>query len=198
MCAQWGNKNQPEPMLHHPIPELSWQFVSQDISQHGTQCYLETVAHYSDFFEIDTLNNTLAPQSSSAQKDICLIWVTDGESNREWHAAHCNRLQAFCQRLELQTYNQPSLSQPWERQCRCYCESRQNILRKCQDPQPALLHIRTITTKGHQTSPAQWLMSRRTRTTVPTSTLLLKPEIMDLLVVKEEITAQHERVQIQL
>ena len=66
----------------------------------------------------------------------------------------------------------------------------QNILRKCQDPKLALLHLHNTPTKGHQTSPAQRLMSRRTRTTVPTSTLLLKPEVVDPVLVKEEMTAQ--------
>ena len=67
-CAQWGNKHQPEPMLHHPIPELPWQFVSQDILQHGTQCYLVTVDHYSDFFEVDTLHDTLSSTIVSRTK----------------------------------------------------------------------------------------------------------------------------------
>ena len=196
MCAQWGNKNQPERMLHRPIPQLSWQFVPQDIYQHSRQCYLETVIHYSDFFEVDTLNTTLAPQLSCAQKKIFTQYGSPMVNLTE------NGLQLiatdFAKELELQTHNQPSQSQPWERQCRSYCESCENILRKCQDPQPALLHIHNTITKGHQTSPVQWLMSRRTRTTVPTSTLLLKPEIMDPLVVREEMTAQLERVQIQL
>ena len=35
-------------------------------------------------------------------------------------------------------------------------------------------------------------MSRRTRTTVPTSTLLIKPEIVDSVAVKEVMTAQRQ------
>ena len=67
-----------------------------------------------------------------------------------------------------------------------------NIFRKCQDPQLELLHLRNTPTKGHQTSPTQRLMSHTTRTTVPTSTLLLKPEIVDAVAVKEEMTAQRK------
>ena len=67
-----------------------------------------------------------------------------------------------------------------------------NILRKCQDPQLELLYLRNTPTKGNQTSPTQRLMSHTTRTTVPTSTLLLKPEIVDAVAVKEEMTAQRK------
>ena len=63
------------------------------------------------------------------KKDICPIWLTDGVYNRQWPTVHFNRIRMFCQRLELQAYNQLSLSQPGEWTCRSHCESCQNILR---------------------------------------------------------------------
>ena len=192
-CAQWGNKHQPEPMLHHPIPELPWQFVSQDILQHGTQCYLVTVNHYSDFFEVDTLHDTLSSTIVSRTKKIFarygspMVCLTDNGPQfisteyerfaKDWNFKHIT-------------------SSPYHSQGNGRAEAAvkavKNILRKCQDPQLALLHLRNTPTKGHQTSPAQRLMSRRTRTTVPTSTLLLKPEIVDSVAVKEVMTAQRQ------
>ena len=193
MCAQWGNKHQPEPMLHHPIPELPWQFVSQDILKHGTQCYLVTVDHYSDFFEVDTLHDTLSSTIVSRTKKIFgrygspMVCLTDNGPQfisteykhfaKDWNFTHIT-------------------SSPYHSQGNGRAEAAvkavKNILRKCQDPQLALLHLRNTPIKGHQTSPAQGLMSRRTRTTVPTSTLLLKPEIVDSVAVKEVMTAQRQ------
>ena len=191
-CAQWGNKHQPEPMLHHPIPELPWQFVSQDILQHGTQCYLVTVDHYSDFFEVDTLHDILSSTIVSRTKKIFarygspMVCLTDNGQQfiateykhfaKDWNFKHIT--------------SSPYHSQGNGRE-EAAVKAVKNILRKCQDPQLAL-HLRNTPTKGHQTSPAQRLMSRRTRTTVPTSTLLLKPKIVDSVAVKEEMTAQRK------
>ena len=47
------------------------------------------------------------------------------------------------------------------------------------DFQLALLNYRNTPTEGLSTSPAQRLVNRRTRTTLPTTTLLLKPEVIN-------------------
>ena len=44
------------------------------------------------------------------------------------------------------------------------------------DPWLALLAFRNTPTQGYSTRPAQWLMRRRTRTTLPTHVSLLEPE----------------------
>ena len=59
-CAQYGKQAAAKPMLSHPIPTLPWQFVSQDIFAFGHKQYLITVDHYSDFYELDELVNTLS------------------------------------------------------------------------------------------------------------------------------------------
>ena len=59
-CAAYGQQQAREPMLSAPIPEYPWQFVSQDIFYYGESHYLVTVDHYSDFIEVDRLENTLS------------------------------------------------------------------------------------------------------------------------------------------
>ncbi|KAJ8887318.1 hypothetical protein PR048_013533 [Dryococelus australis] len=60
-----------------------------------------------------------------------------------------------------------------------YGLERKNIVKKClqtkSDPWLALLELRNIPTSGLRTSPVQLLISMRTRTQMPTSTVLLKP-----------------------
>ena len=193
-CAQWGSKHQPEPMLHQPVPELPWQFVSQDIFHNGTRSYLVTVDHYSDFFEVDTLTDTLSSTIVLHTKKIFarhgspMVCLTDNgpqfisaeyeQFAKDWNIHHIT--------------SSPYHSQGNGR-AEAAVKAAKNILRKCHDPELALLHLRNTPTKGHQTSPAQRLMSRRTRTTVPTSTPLLKPAIMDPVIVRREKTTQHAR-----
>ena len=59
-CTQYGKQAATELMLSHPTPTLLWQFVSQDIFMFGHKQYLITVDHYSDFYELDKLVNTLS------------------------------------------------------------------------------------------------------------------------------------------
>ena len=59
-CAQYRKQAAAKPMLSHPIPTLPWQFVSQDTFAFGHKQYLITVDHYSDFYELDELVNTLS------------------------------------------------------------------------------------------------------------------------------------------
>lgn len=59
-CAQYGSKSTKEPMRSLPIPTLSWQISSQDIFMHRHKAYLVTVWHFSDWIQVDELDDTLA------------------------------------------------------------------------------------------------------------------------------------------
>ena len=61
-CAQYANCHQPEPMLTYPILDLPWQLCPRTFLSmvHVSSQYLVIVDHYSDFFEIGTLDNTVA------------------------------------------------------------------------------------------------------------------------------------------
>ena len=48
--AQYANCHQPEPMLHYPIPDLLWQFVSQGILR---------MAHVSTLLQLTTAVTSL-------------------------------------------------------------------------------------------------------------------------------------------
>ena len=59
-CSEHGTQHAKEPMQSAPVPEYPWQLVSQDLFQFNCQNYLITVDHFSDFFEVDLLPDTLA------------------------------------------------------------------------------------------------------------------------------------------
>ena len=56
--AKYSKQVPAEPMLSQPIPTRPWQFVSQDIFEYERNLYLVTVDHYSDFYELDKLQDT--------------------------------------------------------------------------------------------------------------------------------------------
>ena len=56
-CAQYGNTAPKKPMKSLPVPTRPWQLISQDIFSFQSQHYLVTVCHFSDWIEVDKLEN---------------------------------------------------------------------------------------------------------------------------------------------
>ena len=60
VCAQYSRTLTKEPMKSLPIPTQTWQIVSQDIFTHEQKDYLVTVCHFSDWIQVDELQDTLS------------------------------------------------------------------------------------------------------------------------------------------
>lgn len=59
ICTQYSKTLKKEPMKFLSIPTWPWQLVSQDICTHEQEDYLITVCHFSDWIEVDELQDTL-------------------------------------------------------------------------------------------------------------------------------------------
>ena len=59
-CAQYGTTAPKEPMRSLPIPTRPWEIVSQDICELHNQSYLVTVCHFSDWIEVDKLEDNVS------------------------------------------------------------------------------------------------------------------------------------------
>ena len=51
-CAEYGKSAPKEPLKPLPIPERSWQLISQDTFELNGKNYLISVCHFSDWFEV--------------------------------------------------------------------------------------------------------------------------------------------------
>ena len=187
-CAQYGKQAADEPMLSHPTPTLPWQFVSQDIFTFGHKQYLVTVDHYSDFYELDELVDTLSTtvinltKAHFARHGIPLRCLTD---NGPQFVSH--EYKAFAQSF---AFEHVTSSPYWSRsngKAEAAVNDAKSVLKRSPDIYLALLNIRNTPPRGHSFSPAQRLMGRRTRSTIPLSEQLLRPEIADPPTVSSEI-----------
>ena len=59
VCASYNSTLPKEPMLSHEISQGPWKLISQDLFKHGGRWYAVTVDHYSDWFEVDLLNDDI-------------------------------------------------------------------------------------------------------------------------------------------
>jgi len=193
-CAQYKSQsNTKEPMLSHPIPEYPWQYVSQDLATFNSAHYLVTVDHYSDFIEVDELNDTLASTISKlteahiTRHGIPEAIITD---NGPQFIAH--EYEALCRKYGMQHIT----SSPYWSQGNGKAEASVKILKSFlqkaghDDLPMALLTYRDTAPQGHELNPAQRSMGRRLRGLLPISKHLLKPshgttvDVMDSIMKK--------------
>ena len=187
-CAQYQKQEHTEPMKSLPVPSLPWQLVSQDIFQHGSAHYLITVDHYSDFIEVDELPDTSSKTVINRTKQH---FARHGIPQRV-HSDNGPQFISTEYAHFAQKYNfEHTTSSPyWPRgngKAEAAVKIVKNMLQKSDDIHLALLNHRNTPPKGHDYSPAQRLMSRRTQTLVPTSDHLLTPDSIEPNQIKQQI-----------
>ncbi|XP_035221250.1 uncharacterized protein K02A2.6-like [Stegodyphus dumicola] len=183
ICNEYQNKNIREPMIPHEIPNLPWYKVATDLFEINKDVYLLIVDYYSNFFEISKLPDTRSQTVISYMKShfaryiIPLIVISDNGpqfSSKEFAE--------FAKKYQFKHIT----SSPYHPQSNGLAErsvqTAKKLLKKAQadhaDPYLALLAHRNTPTNEMLGSPAQRLMSRRTRTILPASEELLKPQVV--------------------
>ena len=176
VCAQYSRTLTKEPMKSLPIPTQTWQIVSQNIFTHEQKDYLVTVCHFSDWIEVDELQDTLSAtvinktKAHFARFGIPQICHTDNGSqfsSKEY------------ENFATQYGFKHTTSSPYHPQGNSRAEAAVKVakstLKKSADFQTALLNYRNTPLQGHTYSPVQRTLCRRTRTTLPTPNHLIKP-----------------------
>ena len=155
-CTQYGKQAADELMLSHPTPTLLWQFVSHDIFMFGHKQYLVTVDHYSDFYELDELVDTLSTtvinltKAHFARHGIPLCRLTD---NSPQFVSH--EYKTFAQTFD---FEHVTSSPYWSRsngKAEAAISDAKSVLKRSPDIYLALLNIRNTPPRGHSFSPAQ-------------------------------------------
>lgn len=178
-CAQFRVQNQKEPMSSQPTPQYPWQFVSQDLCCFESGNALVTVDHYSDFIEVDELDNTLAStitartEAHIARHGVPEVILTD--NGPQFTASE---YEGLCQRYRIHHIT----SSPYWPQGNGRAEAAVKVIKRILQKagkanlQEALLNYRNTPQQGHTLSPSQRSMGRRTRTTLPAARTLLMSE----------------------
>jgi hypothetical protein len=188
ICAQYGQSAPKEPMKSLPVPTLPWQIVSQDIFAYDKKAYLVTVCHFSDWIEVDELEDTLATTVVNKTKSHFARFGIP-------KLCHTDNGPQFISK-EYKTFSEEynfshTTSSPYYPQGNGRAEAAvkvaKSMLKKSNDLQLALLNYRNTPPQGHSYSPAQRVLYRRTRTTLPTSDKLLMPSTVDIQTVTREI-----------
>ena len=171
------------------------ELVSQDICTHEKKDYLITVCHFSDWIEVDELQDTLAATVISKTKahfarfGIPQICHTD---NGPQFA--CKEYDDFATQYGFQHTTSSPYHPQGNGRADAAIKVSKSMLKKADDLQTALLIYRNTPPQGHTSSPAQRMLCRRTRFTLPTPDHLLKLSPLNPEMITQELSLKRPRV----
>lgn len=185
ICCQYSQAKT-EPLMTTPLPARPWQKVAADIFQWRNGHYIVVVDYYSRYIEVANLPTLTTSTTVERLKVIFArfgvpeILVTDnGPQFASTDFATFAQDYGFNHTTSSPRY--PQSNGEAERAVRTV----KQLLNKSLDPQKALLAYRA-TPLAHGLSPAQLLMGRRIRSTVPTTPQALKPAWPNLRAFREK------------
>ena len=171
-----------EPLKSHDIPNQPWSKVATDLFTFNGDNYIVIVDYYSNCLEIDRLRST---SSNAVMQSLKKTFARHGipdivVSDNRYHYAS-DKFRKFASAWEFNHVTTlPHYPQANEK-AESVVKICKNLMKKSQlsksDVYLALLDHRNTPTEQTNLSPAQRLFGRRTRTCLPMSPLLFKPEL---------------------
>ena len=179
-CREFEQTHCKETLMSHDIPERAWEKIAADLFTFKNKEYLITVCYKSNFWELDRLYDTKSStiikklKANLARYGIPKQLVSDNGPQFD-----SNEFKTFTKSWGIEhTTTSPHHSKA-NGKVESAVKTAKRMLRKKtktgEDQYLALLNIRNVPTQGVDSSPAQRLMGRRTRTLLPTTQSLLEP-----------------------
>ncbi|KAF2883748.1 hypothetical protein ILUMI_22412, partial [Ignelater luminosus] len=181
-------KNNPrEPLIPHDIPNCLWKKVACDLFNIGRDEYLLVIDYYSKYIEIAKLEDSTSSnqvivhlKSIFARHGIPDVVMSDNgpqftsrlfkKFSQEWEFRHITSSLLYPQSNGLVERNVQIVK-------KCLIKAKQAN----RDMYLVLLHYRNSPIEGNNLSPAQFLMARTLRDTLPINELIARTPNKNLL-----------------
>ena len=181
-CRQCDRAQPKETLKSTPVPKRPWERIATDLFSYKGKDFLITVDYYSNFWEIDQLASTSAPTVITKLKNHfarygCPDTVVSGDNGPQFTS------QEFAHFFKTWQFKHRTISPGNSKangKVEAAVKTAKQLLRKSSEIHLALLDHRNTPSQGTSTSPAQRPMSRRTKTLLPTTEALLKPQVPDV------------------
>jgi len=180
ICLTYAPHQQKELLLSHEVSDHPWAKIAADVFQFENKDCLVMVDYYSNFFEVDRMYSTTSEVVIKKLKaHIARYRVPDEIVSDNGPQFAAEEFRVFAQSYGFKhTRTSPHYPQS-NGKAESAVKQAKKTLRMARasgnDFYLALLNIRNTLQEGHNTSPAQRMMSRSTRMTLPVSASLLKP-----------------------
>ena len=171
-----------ETMISHEIPNRPWQKVGTDLFDWNNKQYLITVDYYSRYFELDELHSTT---SNAIIKKLCHHFARHGiaetviSDNGPQYSSE--EFKQFATKWDFKHVTSSPLYSQSNGLAEKTVQTAKKLLSKAKDEginfERLLLHYRS-TPVDNLASPAQLLMGRQIRSTLPSTESQLSPKLI--------------------
>ena len=183
-CATFQPKQPSQPLHMHDVPNRPWKKIGMDLFHIKGRNYLITVDYYSQYFEVDflqelsTFHVITKLKAHLARFGLPEKIIVDNGPQFSNHM-----FKNFCSRYQIKLQPISPGNSKANGAAEAAVKIAKNLMKKAQydreDPYIALLNYRNTPQEGLNSSPVQRLMGRRTNTLVPTKESLLQPKSID-------------------
>nr|XP_023660029.1 uncharacterized protein K02A2.6-like [Paramormyrops kingsleyae] len=183
ICIEHRASNKKEPMISHKIPDRPWQTIATDLFTWNRDNYVVTVDYYSRYFELDKLHSTTSSAVINKLKEVfARHGIPETVVSDNGPQYKCSEFETFANTWEFSHIT----TSPHYPQSNGLAEKAVQIAKSLMEKSNAdqkdlclsLLEYRNTPVDGFR-SPAQLLMSRRLRSTLPRSHQQLQPKVIN-------------------
>ena len=170
-------------MIPHDVPKRPWSKLGTDLFAFGGHDYIVVVDYFSKFPEVSLLRDKTAEGIIVALKSIFARHGVPDTVVADNMPFASHRIREFADSWGFSVVTSSPRYPQSNGQSEKFVGTVKQLLRKAhhegQDPHLALLQYRNTPVSGLKYSPAQLLMSRRLKDTLPTTASLLKPTVVE-------------------
>ena len=173
-CRRYKISEPKQPLMPHNLPERPWEKIGVDLFQIQNDHYLIPVDYFSNFWEIDKLENQ---ETQTIIKRLkmhfarfrypCELVLDNGPNLTS------EKIRNFFRKYNINHFTSSPENHKANGMAESTVKTAKRIIIKCKeshtDVYATILSHRNTPTLGLDTSPAQRMFGRRTRTTLPTT-----------------------------
>ena len=192
-CNNLKPHQQKEPLLMQDIPVLPWSIVATDIFDLEDEHYLVLVDSYSGWFEINKLENmTSATVINKLKRHFSVHGIPSMLMSDNGPCFKSAMFKQFAKTWDFKhATSSPHYHQSNGLAERAVRSAKHLLMKTGSDFFLDLLNLRNMPAAGDLGSPAQRLMSRRTKTRIPSTKYMLQPRI------EEQVPQKLENIRLQ-
>ena len=169
--------------MPHEVATRPWEQVGVDLFDLVEKMFLITVDYYSNFWEVDRLTSeTAASVILKLKNHFARYGTPDRIISDNGTQFASEEFQRFSKEWDFEHRTSSPYNSKGNGKVESAVKTAKRLLRKAldngTDPYIAILDYRNTPTQGLESSPAQRLMNRRTRTLLPTTKTLLQPRLV--------------------
>ncbi|RXN17139.1 Transposon Ty3-G Gag-Pol poly [Labeo rohita] len=184
VCRTVDVRQQKETMCAHDIPIRPWAKVGIDLFSFNNRAYLITVDYFSNFWEIDYLPDTSSSTVIHKLKaHFSRHGIPDTVISDNGPQYSSQEFKQFSIAWEFRHVTSSPAYPQGNGKAESAVKTAKQLMGKAKrakaDPYLAILEHRNTPSQGFNASPAQRLMSRKTKTLLPTRASLLQPGVVN-------------------